>query len=120
MLIQNIYNLATVAYCRAQSVSEQFTAGEWGKGADSRTDMVNILNKVQDIMLAVAGALAVLAIIYGAFQYATAGGDETKIATAKKTITYTLIGVVLIMIFYLVLSFIIKGNASIGTLIPAS
>lgn len=119
MLIHNIYNLVTTAYCRA-AITEDFTAGEWGKGTDSRTDMVNILNKVQDIMLAVAGALAVLAIIYGALQYATSGGDETKIATAKKTITYTIIGVVLIMVFYLILSFIIKGSSATGTLIPTS
>jgi len=34
-------------------------------------------------------------MLYGAFLYATAFGDENKIGKAKKTITYAIIGVIL-------------------------
>lgn len=112
MLIKYLYNLITTPYCHAaSSISSQFSVSEW----ETQDDLYNTLNNVQDIMLGVAGGLAVLAIIYAAFQYATSGGDETKIATAKKTITFTIIGVVMIAVFYLILSFIIKRGTGIGT-----
>ena len=45
--------------------------------------------------IGLAAALAVIAIIYGGYQYMTAYGDEEKHKTAKKTIIYAVIGLVL-------------------------
>ena len=40
-------------------------------------------------------ALAVIALIFGGYQYMTAYGDEEKHKIAQKTITYALIGLIL-------------------------
>jgi len=108
-MLNSFINFASnlITRVKAESISSQFSAVEW-QADENNTDMLEILKQVQSIMLYVAGGLAVLAIVYAALQYATAGGDEAKIGTAKKTLTYAILGVVLIMVFYLILLFAMK------------
>lgn len=47
---------------------------------------------VVDIMLPLGGVLVVIAIIYTGFLFVTAQGNEEKLKTAKKALTYTVIG----------------------------
>lgn len=48
-----------------------------------------------NILLAVVAISAFLYMLYGAFLYASAFGDEAKIGQAKKTVTHAIIGVIL-------------------------
>lgn len=57
------------------------------------------------IALSVAGAVAAIYIIIGAIQYFTAYGDEAKATAAKNTITYAIIGAVLIVIARLIIAY---------------
>src|SRR3990167_4731900 len=55
-------------------------------------------------MLIIAGGLAFIALLVGAWQYLLAAGDQQKAAVAKKTITYSIIGIVLIMLLIAILN----------------
>ncbi len=55
-----------------------------------------ILN-VTNFALGFLGLIAVLIIIYGGFLYVTAAGEEEKATKGKKSITYAVIGILLIM-----------------------
>lgn len=46
----------------------------------------------------VAFALAILVILFGAFKYATSGGDETKIKDAKDIIVGAVVGFALLVL----------------------
>jgi hypothetical protein len=48
-----------------------------------------------NLLLYLVGIGAFAYMLYGAFLYATAFGDENKVGRAKKTITYAIIGVIL-------------------------
>ena len=52
-----------------------------------------ILN-MTDWVLGFVGALAVLALIWGGINYATSAGSEDQARTAKQTIKYALLGLV--------------------------
>ncbi|OGL32232.1 hypothetical protein A3F64_01515 [Candidatus Saccharibacteria bacterium RIFCSPHIGHO2_12_FULL_42_8] len=52
---------------------------------------LNILN----IIMVLAGYVAVAYVIWGGFKYLTANGDSGSIASAKKTITNALIGLLI-------------------------
>ncbi|MEK7512780.1 MAG: hypothetical protein AAB601_01115 [Patescibacteria group bacterium] len=43
-------------------------------------------------------ALAVIFLLYAAFLYLTAGGDDTKVATAKKIIVYAVVAIVIALL----------------------
>jgi hypothetical protein len=49
-----------------------------------------------NIALMIAGGIAVIYVIIGAYYYLTAYGDEEKVSTGKKTITWAIIGIVVI------------------------
>lgn len=58
--------------------------------------VVQFINKVLAIALDWAGILAVIMIMYGSFLYLTAHGDDSKAETAKKTIIWSIVGLLII------------------------
>ena len=63
----------------------------------------NIFNEAY----AVAGLIAVVVIIVGAVQYVTSGGDPGKVAKAKNTILYSVIGLIIVLLAALITNFVI-------------
>lgn len=70
------------------------------------TGYANTLDRIIDYMLWAAGTLAFIALLVGAWQYLLAAGDQQKAATAKKTITYAIIGIVVIAMLFVILQFV--------------
>lgn len=67
------------------------------------------LDKVIIIMLFLAALLAFIALLYGSIQYLLAAGDAQKAETAKKTILYSIIGLLAIVFIYVILVFVAEG-----------
>ena len=55
-------------------------------------DFLNFLKAILGISLNLAGMIAVVMVLYSAFLYVTAYGDDAKAETAKKTIFWAVIG----------------------------
>ena len=65
---------------------------------------------VESVIKYVFGALSIIALIFiavGGLKYALSGGDSNAIASAKNTILYAVIGLVLGLLVYVITSFII-------------
>lgn len=60
------------------------------------TDVVGFVAGGARFLLEIGGVVAFLIILWGALQYATAFGDDTKTGKAKQTIQSALIGIVII------------------------
>ncbi|HEX8762698.1 MAG TPA: hypothetical protein VF733_02950 [Candidatus Saccharimonadales bacterium] len=78
---------------------------DWRDGGD----LVLILLGVLDILLRVAGIVAVAFIIYGGIQYITSDGAPDATKDAQQTIINALVGLVIALISAAAVSFI--GNA---------
>lgn len=82
-------------------------------GDTCATDNGNSLNskiaQIINILSAIIGVVAVFMIIYAGFRYITSGGNDAGIATAKKTILYALIGLVIVALAQLIVRFVVKG-----------
>jgi heme/copper-type cytochrome/quinol oxidase subunit 2 len=64
--------------------------------------LVAVLNKAM-----VVATLAVFAmLVLAAFRYLTAGGDAKAMQTAKNTLTYAILGLVLMIVAWFILRFI--------------
>lgn len=57
--------------------------------ADSTT-----LGKILTLVFVVIGSLSLLMLMVAAFRYVISGGNEEKVATAKRMIIYTLVGII--------------------------
>lgn len=56
-------------------------------------DVVRILNRLANWMFIILLAVAVIMIIIAAYKYLTAGGDESKVSSAHKTLIYALVAI---------------------------
>lgn len=66
-------------------------------------------NRVEDVLqlfFSIAGAVALLVIIIGALQYTISRGDANSIKKAKETIIYAVVGLVLCITGYGIVTFV--------------
>lgn len=71
------------------------------------TDLFAVFEQVANIMLAVIGAVAVIMLIVGGFRYVVSGGDSSSVETAKNTILYAIVGLVVAFLAYAAVNFLI-------------
>lgn len=82
-----------------------------GSGGKVNTLLRNIVN----IFSAIVGVIAVIMIIVGGLQYITSGGDSNKVSTAKNTIIYAIVGLVIVALAQLIVHFVLsQSNAVAG------
>lgn len=89
----------------------------------SGTDIPTLIGNVVGKAFGLIGTLAVLAFIYGGFQWLTAAGNEEKVTMGVHVMTYATIGIVVIFSSYAVLNTVITGltkgtyleNAPVGS-----
>jgi len=78
-------------------------------GGQSITDKLNsLLRKIINIFSALIGVVAVIMIIFGGFRYITSGGNDTSVTSAKNTILYAIIGLVIVALAQLMVRFVLK------------
>lgn len=51
-------------------------------------------------VLGIAGSIALFMLIVGGIMYITSGGDEQKVATAKKMFNFTVLGLIIVLLSY--------------------
>ena len=66
-----------------------------------------VLNNVVDILSIVGGIVTVIIIIVAGFKYITSGGDSAATASAKKTIIYGLVGLLVIILARSIVAFVL-------------
>ena len=71
----------------------------------------DIVDLVVNLLSLVVGLLSVVFLILGAFRYITSGGDSGKVTSAKNTILYALIGLVIVAVAQVIVRVVI-GKAS--------
>lgn len=69
-------------------------------------DIVDIVENIFSIVIRLAGVAAFIMLIIGGFKYLTAGGDAKAAESARNTITYAILGLVLIIAAWFILKFI--------------
>lgn len=57
-----------------------------------------LIDRIVTYVIGIATIIFPLIIIYGAWQFLSTGGDMEKVTIARKTITYAVIGYILILI----------------------
>ena len=70
-----------------------------------RDYIVNVVN----FALGFLGLIAVVMIIYGGFMYVIAAGEEEQTTKGKKSVTYAIVGIVIILISFALVNTVIKG-----------
>jgi hypothetical protein len=84
-------------------------------GSGSGNSKVNdLIRQIINIFSVIVGAVAVVMIIVGGFRYVTSGGDSGKVGSAKNTILYALIGLVIVALAQVIVKFVLSKTVSTG------
>jgi hypothetical protein len=73
----------------------------------SGSDGDGIVLQAASLIAVVAGVTAVIMIAIGGFMMITAGGDSQKVGTARKTIIYAVVGLVVIILARSIIGFVV-------------
>lgn len=85
------------------------TAACSGDGNDNISGTDGVVLRAAELISIIAGIAAVIVIMIAGIMFITAGGDSGKIGTAKKTIVYAVVGLVVIVLARTIIIFVI-GN----------
>jgi hypothetical protein len=77
------------------------------EGTDINSTIATVLNLFSTLI----GVVAVLMIMYAGFKYTTAAGDSSKIASAKNTLIYAVIGLIVAALAKVIVRFTIHQAA---------
>ncbi len=83
-----------------------------GQGAASLT--ISVLSIIAGGLLGFAGPVAVILIIVNAFKMAKGGADSEELEQAKKGLTWTIIGLLLIILSWGIVRTVIKTSIEIA------
>ncbi|MBI2017419.1 hypothetical protein HYS92_00050 [Candidatus Daviesbacteria bacterium] len=72
---------------------------------DVNTKIGTILTDFLGIIFYLAAFLAFFWLVWGAFQYMSAGGDKQKLGEARSRITWAIVGFILVFLSFLVAQF---------------
>lgn len=69
----------------------------------------NTLKNATNTILFIAGALAVIMIIYGSIRFMTAHGNEKQVESARLIVTYSVIGLIIAILAYALVNFVLSN-----------
>lgn len=74
----------------------------------------DIVTLIVNIFSIIVGIVAVIMIVVGGFKYITSGGDSGNITSAKNTIVYAVIGLVIVALAQFIVKFILNKVSTAG------
>ncbi len=88
-----------------------FTDTPTGGGCDAgdaTAKINNLIHTVVNLLSAIVGLVAVIMIIVGGLRYITSGGNDTSVTSAKNTILYAIIGLIIVALAQLIVRFVLN------------
>lgn len=83
-------------------------------GCNQSKTAPSVVTGILQGVISIMGILAVVMIIVGGQRYMTANGDPQKVAQAKNIITWSLVGLIIAMLAFAIVTFISSGIAGSG------
>jgi hypothetical protein len=74
----------------------------------------SLIKTIVSTLSYVLGVLAIVMIIFSGVLFATSAGDASKVKTAKSTLVYALIGIVIAMLVQIIIRWVLGASSSIA------
>jgi len=73
----------------------------------------NLSAQVVNIFSVIVGVAAVIMIIYGGFRYVTSGGDSGRISSAKNSLIYAIVGLIIVALAQVIVHFVLTATNNV-------
>ena len=100
------------AVCNTSNLSIA-SGANCAQGNDQPADLFggdnSIFRRVTNILLFLVGAISVIMLIIGGIRYVISGGDQNQVTSAKNTILYAIVGIVVAFLAYAAVNFVTQA-----------
>lgn len=82
------------------------------KGEEQSQDLfgsAGVFTTITNVLLFLIGAISVIMLIIGGVRYVLSGGDQAAVTSAKNTILYAVIGIIVAILAYAIVNFVITS-----------
>jgi hypothetical protein len=103
----------TYAACGTDSDSKgQILQGIGNTGGDCNgKGVMGVIAAVISILSLAIGIIAVIMIIIAGFKYVTSGGDANRVSSAKNTLLYAIVGIVIAALAQIIVKYVLDQSA---------
>ena len=110
-------NVVSTPVANAAECSSDASGGLGGgagcaQGKDQQSDLFGesgIFKTITNVLLFIIGAISVIMLIIGGIRYVVSGGDSGAVTSAKNTILYAIVGIVVAILAYALVNFVITS-----------
>lgn len=112
LLALGLVGMLTAPMVAHADTPKQVVCSSIGAGSDCAEDpnsgvTVNkIIQVTLNILSIVVGVAAVIMIMVSGFKYITAGGDASKVSSAKNTLIYAIVGIAIVALSQFIVQFV--------------
>ena len=97
----------------------QYTSGSssnfvCGQGGSITSGISSLAVRVVNLFSIIVGIVSVIMIIYAGFRYVTSGGESNSISSAKNTLIYAIIGLVVVVLSQLIVHYVLNTATSVA------
>ncbi len=99
--------LASEIFDKFKKAGNAYSGSTSGEG--SGTQLASIISGIIGTALSLLGIIFLVLIVYSGYIYLTAAGDESKVETAKHTITRSIIGLAIVLCAFAISAFVVPA-----------
>jgi predicted permease len=111
------------ASAACSNIGNQVSTGAAGAAGSAGTDLCGATgvgsgsistlgSQVVNYFSIVVGAVAIIMIIYGGFRYITSGGDSNRVGSAKNTLIYAIVGLIIVALAQVIVHFVLNTTST--------
>ena len=72
-----------------------------------------VFSRLTNTILLIVGLISVIMLVYGGLRYILSGGDSKKVTDAKNTILYAIIGLIISLLAFALVTFVLNSVVGI-------
>lgn len=97
----------TGSLCQGANELQFGGTGDCTETGEAQETVNNLIKTIINIFSVIVGIVAVIMIIYGGFKYITSGGDSGNISSAKNTILFAIVGLIIVAMAQIIVRFVL-------------
>lgn len=78
-----------------------------GQNIENDTSLEDVISTVVNTLLFIIGIISVIMLIIGGIRYVISGGNQSQVESARNTILYAIVGLVVAFVAWGVVSFVV-------------
>lgn len=77
----------------------------------SESSLNKLVTTIVNILSVIVGVIAVIFVIIGGAKFITSGGDSGKVSSAKSTVIYAIVGLIIVALAQIIVKFVLSKAA---------